>query len=73
MSDDQSATIELRVPDIGDIDVVDVIEILVSPGDLVEVDSKGFKFADRWVIFENAHFIHIILDVVVIHCDFLKF
>ncbi|RFA29262.1 dihydrolipoyl dehydrogenase [Alkalilimnicola ehrlichii] len=33
-------TIELRVPDIGDFDAVDVIEVLVSPGDQVEKEQS---------------------------------
>jgi pyruvate dehydrogenase E2 component (dihydrolipoamide acetyltransferase) len=32
-------TITIRVPDIGDFDAVDIIEILVNPGDMVNVDD----------------------------------
>jgi dihydrolipoamide dehydrogenase len=35
-----SATVEVKVPDIGDFDAVDVIEILVKPGDRVEAESS---------------------------------
>ncbi len=35
-----SATVEVKVPDIGDFDAVDVIEILVKPGDRVEKESS---------------------------------
>ena len=35
MSDSQ----DILVPDIGDFDSVDVIEVLVSPGDTVDVES----------------------------------
>ncbi len=39
MSSASSETREIRVPDIGDFDAVDVIEILVKPGDRVEVED----------------------------------
>jgi dihydrolipoamide dehydrogenase len=35
-----SATLEVQVPDIGDFEAVDVIEILVKPGDRVEKESS---------------------------------
>jgi dihydrolipoamide dehydrogenase len=35
-----SATVEVKVPDIGDFKAVDVIEILVKPGDRVEKESS---------------------------------
>jgi len=35
-----SATVEVKVPDIGDFETVDVIEILVKPGDRVEKESS---------------------------------
>ena len=35
-----SETIEIRVPDIGDFDVVDVVEVLVSEGDTVKTDDS---------------------------------
>jgi len=35
-----SATVEVKVPDIGDFEAVDVIEILVKPGDRVEKESS---------------------------------
>ena len=35
-----SATVEVKVPDIGDFKTVDVIEILVKPGDRVEKESS---------------------------------
>ncbi len=35
-----SATLEVKVPDIGDFQAVDVIEILVKPGDKVEKESS---------------------------------
>ena len=41
-------------------------------GHLVKVDGKSFKFANRWVVLEFAHFIDISFKVVVIQCDFLK-
>ena len=34
------ATIEVRVPDIGDMDKVEVIELLVAPGDTVAVEDS---------------------------------
>jgi dihydrolipoamide dehydrogenase len=34
------STVEIRVPDIGEFDSVEVIEILVSPGDTVEVEQS---------------------------------
>ncbi len=34
------STVEVRVPDIGDFDEVEVIEVLVSPGDQVNVDDS---------------------------------
>lgn len=35
-----AATIEVRIPDIGDFDTVEVAELLVSPGDRVEVEQS---------------------------------
>ncbi|MEM1249128.1 MAG: dihydrolipoyllysine-residue acetyltransferase [Acidobacteriota bacterium] len=35
-----SETIEIRVPDIGDFDVVDVVEVLVTEGDTVKTDDS---------------------------------
>ncbi len=35
-----STNIEIKVPDIGDFDAVEVIEILVSPGDKIEVETS---------------------------------
>ena len=35
-----SEAVEIRVPDIGDVDVVDVVEVLVSVGDTVKVDDS---------------------------------
>jgi len=34
------SVIEVKVPDIGDFDAVEVIEVLVKPGDEVEVDQS---------------------------------
>ena len=34
------ATIEVRVPDIGDMDKAEVIELLVAPGDTVAVEDS---------------------------------
>ncbi|MGK0485391.1 MAG: pyruvate/2-oxoglutarate dehydrogenase complex dihydrolipoamide acyltransferase (E2) component, partial [Myxococcota bacterium] len=34
------SVIEIRVPDIGEFDSVEVIEILVAPGDTVEVEQS---------------------------------
>ena len=34
------STVEVRVPDIGDFDEVEVIEVLVSPGDQINVDDS---------------------------------
>jgi len=38
--DDKMAVIEVKVPDIGDFEEVDVIEILVKPGDTVKVEQS---------------------------------
>jgi pyruvate dehydrogenase E2 component (dihydrolipoamide acetyltransferase) len=38
--DDKMAVIEVKVPDIGDFEEVDVIEILVKPGDAVKVEQS---------------------------------
>ena len=35
------AELEIRVPDIGDFDVVDVIDVLVKPGDRVALEEIG--------------------------------
>jgi len=35
-----STTVEVKVPDIGDFDAVDVIEVLVAPGDAVAVEQS---------------------------------
>ncbi|MGH8699006.1 MAG: biotin/lipoyl-containing protein, partial [Burkholderiales bacterium] len=35
-----SATVEVKVPDIGDFEAVDVVEILVKPGDRVAKESS---------------------------------
>nr|MCS5620290.1 dihydrolipoyl dehydrogenase [Myxococcota bacterium] len=34
------SVVEIRVPDIGEFDHVEVIEVLVSPGDTVEVEQS---------------------------------
>ncbi len=38
-SGEQSSTIEIRIPDIGDFDHVDVIDIIVKPGDTVRIED----------------------------------
>ena len=38
-SGEQSSTIEIRIPNIGDFDHVDVIDILVKPGDTVRIED----------------------------------
>src|SRR5690606_26110271 len=35
-----STIVEIKVPDIGDFDAVEVIEVLVAPGDTIEVEQS---------------------------------
>ena len=40
--------IEIRIPDIGDFEDVEIVEILVGPGDRVEVEANVVLAQRRW-------------------------
>ncbi len=49
-----SSLIEVRVPDMGNFESVAVIDVLVKPGDTIEVDARNIVYASLHALAEEG-------------------